>query len=58
MRKNMLAKVALIALAAALPLACSSPSQVLENATDQLEADSPAPPPEPPPGTVDFGEGP
>ena len=55
MRKNMLAKVAVIALAAALQLACSGAAQVLDTtATSSNQEPTPS---ETAPGVVDLGPG-
>jgi len=55
MRKNMLAKIAVIALAAALQLACSGAAQVLDTtATSSNQEPAPS---ETAPGVVDLGPG-
>ncbi len=53
MRKNMLAKLAVIALAAALQLACAGAAQVLQ--TDSNTSTQEPAPTQDAPGTVDFG---
>ena len=54
MRKNMLAKLAVIALAAALPIACSGASQVLESTATSAQEPSST---DTAPDAVDFGPG-
>lgn len=52
MRKNMLAKLAVIALAAALQLACAGAAKVLDTTSSSTQEPAPT---ETAPNAVDFG---